>query len=291
MADFPWSRELVLQALRERLLGGGGVTEGFTGLDVRPALPGEPTDGSGHEHVVVVLRWRQDPCLYALAFPLRPDGADDDPSRPPGVSTGLPVVSLEDWVVEVLWSLMEELDTGLVRRATRTRVGDVTFLSTDEATDVRPKGYHLGDVHLGPTGDAGGHLADVGLDVAVARRAHREGRLLTWVWAYRDVRDLPAVGHAAVATPEPHGPAAGPARLEVLEVVPGTPPTVAAALAYAAVRDAVEAGAAAVTSDLDDLVLDEVGLRREEGSESRSVTWQDVQKPVVRRSSARTGTA
>lgn len=284
MADFPWSRELVVQALRERLLAGGAVTEGFTGLDVRPALPGEPTGDAGHEHVVVVLHWRQDPCAYAISFPLQPDGAEEDPTRPPGVNTGLPATTLDEWVTEVIWSLTEGLDTGLVRRATRTYAGDVTFLTTGEGVhDVWPEGYNVGDVHLGPAGDRGGHLAKAGLDVTVARRLLAEGRLLTWLHAYVDNRQgEPFVGHAAVSSPSPDGPETGRAGLEVLEVVPGTSATVTAALAYNALRNAVEAGATTITTDLDDPVLDKIGFRHEPGH-ARSVVWRDLDRPIVRR--------
>ncbi|WP_432545330.1 hypothetical protein [Kineococcus sp. SYSU DK004] len=135
MSGFPWTGEVVVRALRERLLGEGAVTAGFAGLDVRAALPGEPPprapgpDGADAvDHVVVLLRWRQDPCLYGVAFALEPGGASGDEGSPPGVSTGLPVDSPQEWAQEVAWWLAEELGTGLVRRAGRARVGDVTFL-------------------------------------------------------------------------------------------------------------------------------------------------------------------
>lgn len=289
MANFPWSRESVARSLGQRVLVEGAVTGGFTGLDVRPALPGEPPYPEAvHDHVVVVLRWRQDTSVYAIAVPLQPEGAHGDPGLPPGISTGLPTTSLQEWVEEVVLWLMEELDTGLVRRATRTQVGDLTFLTTGGATDVLPEGYYVSTLYIGPGGGKGEHLADVGLDVSTARRVLSSGRLIVWLHAHVDnSRGEPFVGHAVVARPsaDEAGDGGQPARLEVLEVVPGTPGTVAAALAYHAVRDAIESGAQTIFSALDDPALEEVGFRRD-GSTYLSLTSRDVQIPDLRRSGA-----
>ena len=228
MADFPWSRAPAVRALGERVLAEGAVTSGFTGIDVWPALTGElPHSDAAHDHVVVVLRWQQDPSVYAIAIPLQPAGAHGDAGLPPGLSTGLPITSLPEWVEEVALWLVEELDTGLVRRATRTQVGDLTFLTTDGgAADVAPEGYYVSTLYLGPGGGRGEHLADAGLDVNIARRVLSGGRLLTWLHAYVDnSRGEPFVGHAVVARApaEAAGNAMELARLEVLEVVRGTP--------------------------------------------------------------------
>ncbi|ABS03762.1 hypothetical protein Krad_2281 [Kineococcus radiotolerans SRS30216 = ATCC BAA-149] len=287
MADFPWSRASVVHALGERVLTEGAVTRGFTGIDVRPALTGELLHlDAVHEHVVVVLRWQQDPGIYAIAIPLLPAGAYGDAGLPPGMSTGLPVTSLPEWVEEVALWLMEEFDTGLVRRATRIQVGDLIFLTADGgAADVAPEGYYVSTLHLGPGGGRGEHLADVGLDVSTARRILSSGRLLTWLHAYVDNgRGEPFIGHAVVARApaDPGGNGTQPARLEVLEIVPGTPGTVAAALVYHAVRDAIESGAETVSSTLDDPALEKVGFRRH-GSGYLSLSWRDVQIPDLRR--------
>ncbi|MCI2237223.1 hypothetical protein MO973_04070 [Paenibacillus sp. TRM 82003] len=291
MANVPWPREAVVQALRERLLDDGAVTDGFTGLDVRPALAGEPPHPDStreHEHVVVLLRWRQDPHLYAIAVPLVPGPAGPPP---PGVHAASSVHSLQSWAEEVVISLAEDLDTGLVQWARRTQVGDATFLSSPGAAEKSPpEGYYVGPLYLGPGGDDGAHLADVGLDVSTARRLLTDGRLLTWLHAYvNNARGEPYVGHAVVAR-APAGVAgerSGPARLEVLQVVPGTPGTVSAALAYHAVREAVEAGAQSVSSTLGDPVarpaLEEVGFRRGDSSAELSVTWREVRRPDLRR--------
>ncbi|WP_432537760.1 hypothetical protein [Kineococcus arenarius] len=293
MANVPWPREAVVQALRERLLVDGAVTEGFTGVDVRPARAGEPphpdsTREHEQEHVVVLLRWRQDPHLYAIAVPLVPGPAGPPP---PGVHAASSVHSLASWAEEVVISLAEDLDTGLVQWARRTQVADATFLSSPGAAEKSPpEGYYVSPLHLGPGGGDGAHLADAGLDVSTARRLLTEGRLLTWLHAYvNNARGEPYVGHAVVARPptDGSGRSSGPARLESLEVVPGTPGTVAAALAYHAVREAVEAGAQSISSALDDSVartaLEEVGFRRGDSSAELSVTWREVRRPDLHR--------
>ena len=114
------------------------------------------------------------------------------------------------------------------------------------------------------------------------------GRLLAWLHAHVDnSRGEPFVGHAVVARApaEAAGNAMELARLEVLEVVHATPGAVAAALAYHAVRYAIESGAETVISTLDDPALEQVGFRRH-GSAYRSLSWRGVQIPDLRRSGA-----
>ena len=113
MASFPWRHDDVIQALRERLLSPGAVTDGFSGIDVVPALPGEPADaGARDSSVVVLFRWRLDPAVYAVRFHLKPAPDGEEAGVAMGVSTGVPVASLPDWVSAVVLYLMEELDTG-----------------------------------------------------------------------------------------------------------------------------------------------------------------------------------
>ena len=274
MTPFPWRRGDVVAALRDRLLTRGSVTDGFTGVDVLPVLPGGPADEDG---VVVLFRWERDPATYAVRFPLEPPPDGEGTGGPPGVSTGVPTASLEGWVAEVVLWLTEELGTGLVRRSARTQVGDAVLLAGGvDAVDVLPAGWYIGDVHLGPDGDGGDHLRRVGLSTRVARRLREQDRLLAWLHAYADnARGEPFVGHAVVSGGPP-----GSARLEVLEVVRGTPATVAAALAFHAVRGAVEAGAGAVVTALDDSALDEIGFHPHGGG-GRVVGWDEVRPPDV----------
>jgi len=282
LASFPWRQDDVVQALRERLLSPGAVTDGFNGVDVLPALPGEPVDGRTGS-LVVLFRWKLDPAVYAVRFHLEPALDGEEAGVAMGVSTGDSVASLQAWVWEVVLWLMEELHTGVVRRGARRQVGDVVLLVADaRAVDVLPEGYYVGDVYLGTGGSNGDHLKRDGLHINVARRLLKQERLLVWLHAYvNNTRGEPFVGHVVISRAAAGGTSDvpdGSARLEVLEVVPGTPATVAAALAFHAVRSAVEMGVARIVSDVDDPALDQIGFRREHGT-SRVVHWRDVRAP------------
>lgn len=136
MAAFPWSRETVVQALRERLLVPGAVTDGFTGLDVVPGSPRRPagSKAAGDLGVTVLFRWRHDPATYAIEIPnaieILPAAGDEERGwpLPEEVSTG-PGASVHAWVDEIVLWLMEELDTSLIRRAKRIQVGDIVVLT------------------------------------------------------------------------------------------------------------------------------------------------------------------
>lgn len=272
MAAFPWSRDTVVQGLREQLLVPGAVTAGFIGLDVVPGTPRRPAGNGAPADlgVTVLFRWRHDPATYAIEVPtaveILPAAREDHrgSSLPKEVSTG-PGASLHAWVGEVAVWLMEELDTGLIRRAVRTQIGDVVVLTAGaHTTGVVPAGYQLGEVYVGPRSGYGRHLAGVGLDVTGARQLIAQDRLVEWLHAHVDnPRGEPFVGHAVVSR-ERADAHAGSARLEVLEVVPGTSSAVTAALAFNAARGAIEAGASTVFTDLDDPALHQVGFRRDE---------------------------
>lgn len=86
------------------MLRKGAVTEGFHGVDVTEE----------HDQLLVTFRLSHDPTLYAVAFPM--------PGRPPrGVCTGEIVTSVEDWIREVGFRLMEELETGMTCRQRERR--------------------------------------------------------------------------------------------------------------------------------------------------------------------------
>jgi hypothetical protein len=134
----PWPREVILDAARAVVLGEGRVTEGFRGIEVR-------NEG---DRLVVEFRWRRDPNTYLLRFPF-PDGVQESP---------------EYWAEELAFLLMEELDTGLVRRSGRTPLGDgLVELKIDGAPDVMPSAYYVGDVPL--DAHAGWFLDEAGLVV------------------------------------------------------------------------------------------------------------------------------
>ncbi|MFI9592793.1 hypothetical protein [Nonomuraea sp. NPDC052265] len=239
-----WSRPEVLEAVRTRLLRPGAVTEGFSGVAVVAEADG----------MSVVFRWRRDPNTYAIrvGFPAAPESA----------WTGLPVSSADEWASDVEFLLMEELDTGLVRRSRRTVRDGHVLLDTRDAPDVWPAGYHIGLVPFDddvPSPDAGFWLAGEGLDVGVPRRLLAEGRLACWLQAYVDNdRGEPFVGQAAASWEDERHTGA---RLDVVHVRPGVPSQVRRALARMAVCEVAEAGGLSVVTTIDAPELRELGFR------------------------------
>ncbi|MEU1390127.1 MULTISPECIES: hypothetical protein [unclassified Nonomuraea] len=238
-----WSRDDVLAAVRARLLRPGAVTAGFAGVEV-------VAEGDG---MLVAFRWRRDPNTYAvrIGFPAAPESA----------WTGLPVSSAGEWACDVEFLLMEELDTGLVRRSRRTVRDGRVLLDTRDAPDVWPAGYFVGTVPLdddAAAADAGFWLAREGLDVGVPRRLIAEARLACWLQAYVDnARGEPLVGHAAASWEDERHTMA---RLDVAYVLPGVPAGVRRALALLAVREVAEAGALGVVTAIDVPELRELGF-------------------------------
>lgn len=244
-----WARTTVERAVRATLLRPGVVTDGFTGVDVRDL----------DDELVVLFRWRRDPHTFGIRFPY--PGAYESPW------TGEPVETVEEWATELAFLLMEELDTGLARRAPRTVRDGFVQLGIDDTPGVVPAGFDIGEVLLndeafadGPAihvvegppivrtvwrlllanrgirrrllrrGEPGWMIVAAGMDVTLARRLLAEDRLLCWLRADVDAetRD-PVVGHAAASwVPDQ----AATARLELLELRTGTPSAVAYALGY-----------------------------------------------------------
>ncbi|MFF4190011.1 hypothetical protein [Nonomuraea sp. NPDC001831] len=243
-----WSRADALAAVRARLLRPGAVTAGFAGVEV-------VAEGDG---LLVVFRWRRDPNTYALriGFPAASESA----------WTGLPVSSADAWAHDVEFLLMEELDTGLVRRSRRTVRDGRVLLDTRDAPDVWPAGYYVDAVPLdddAPATDAGFWLARAGLDVGVPRRLIAEARLACWLQAYLDHdRGEPFVGHAAASWEDERHTMA---RLDVACVLPGVPAGVRRALARLAVHEVAEAGALGVVTAIDVPELRELGFGPADG--------------------------
>lgn len=234
---------MTLDAARSVLLAPGAVTDGFAGVGV---------DIEGDE-LRVVFRWRADPKTYRVRFALPKDPADSSWS-------GRELRSAADWAADVSGWLMEELDTGLTRRAARRRVGAFTELGGDPGRGWDIAGYYISGVALSPGGQGGEFLSEVGFDVTRPRRLLAEGRLLTWSDAYLDRSRGPftPVGHVAVAwAPDQRSTAV----LEVLEVAAGVPGTVPRMLAHHAVHTAAEAGATGVHTMLSDRLLLDIGFR------------------------------
>ncbi|MFI7108590.1 hypothetical protein ACIBK9_19955 [Nonomuraea sp. NPDC050227] len=170
------------------------------------------------------------------------------------------------WARKVEFLLMEELDTGLVRRSRRTVRDGRVLLDTRDAPDVWPTGYHVGEVPLdddAPATDAGFWLARAGLDVGVPRRLIAEARLACWLQAYVDNdRGEPFVGHAAASWEDERHTMA---RLDVAYVLPGVPAGVRRALARLAVHEVAEAGALGVVTAIDVPELREPGFGPADG--------------------------
>ncbi|MEV4566103.1 hypothetical protein AB0K12_20265 [Nonomuraea sp. NPDC049419] len=114
-----WSREEIVEAARTCLLRAGAITDGFSGV----GAVAEP------DSLVVVFRWRRDPNVYAVdvAFP----------TELVSPWTGLPVASADEWAVEALSRLAEDLATGLVSRGRRkVRDGYVVLDPTTPPTSL-----------------------------------------------------------------------------------------------------------------------------------------------------------
>src|SRR5262245_43645714 len=90
--------------------------------------------------MLVVFRWRRDPNVYTIEV--------DYPRVSESPMTGEPVGSAGEWAEGLEWHLMEELDTGLVRRARRRVRDGRVLLDLDDAPDVSPAGFWIGAVPL-----------------------------------------------------------------------------------------------------------------------------------------------
>ncbi len=227
------------------MLRPGAVTKGYSAVDV----VAEP------DAMVVLFRWRRDPNTYAVKVGY--------PAGPKSPWTGLPVNSIDDWAADVECLLMEELDTGLVRRSRRMVRDGYVLLDTHDAPDPWPAGYSISPVPIG--GDVelalrtppparvshlpGSWLAEAGMDVTIPHQLIVEARLACWLQAYVDnARGEPFVGHAAASWQDQRHTIA---RLDVVHIQPGVPSTVREALARVAVHELAEAGALHVVTPID----------------------------------------
>lgn len=101
-------------------------TEGFHLVDVRAEIGTESTAG---DEVAVVFRWRRNPHTFVVPFGRDLQGPySDHEAWPEGQDP------LEAWCEDVQFWLMEELDTGLLARATRRREGEEIVLSSPSTT-------------------------------------------------------------------------------------------------------------------------------------------------------------
>lgn len=236
-----FSRAALVDAVRTSLLQPGAVTDGFQGLDVTAA------DG----FLTVRFRWKLDPNTFLIRIPL-PDGRGSP-------LTGVPMDSAEEWAGDLSLALMEQLDTGFLRRTVRTRRGEETELDWDRRWEKSTRSeYYVSAVALGLGPHPGEHLARAGFDVTEPRRAAREGRLVTWLHAYvNNAQGRPFVGHAAI-TRDPTDATRG--LFDLLNTAPHVPDDVPHELARHCTYDAAEAGCLTVTTSLTIPLLPTLGF-------------------------------
>ncbi len=189
-----------------------------------------------------MFRWRENPHRFGIRLPL------DDTTH--SISTGLEITSAQEWAGEVHVHLEEALMTAYVARAGRRPVADYielsgTWWSWDSAHAVCEV----------PSGGEGQWLARDGLHPGRARRL--DARRIAWLQAHVDnAMAEPFVGQSVVNWAAP-----GTAMLTLVELVPGTPPSVGRDLTWAAMNAAADAGASHVVTSLDEPWLDGLGFR------------------------------
>ena len=113
-------------------------TEGFNLVDVRAEIG---TESTAEDEVAVVFRWRRNPHTFVVWFGRDLQGPySDHEVWPEGQNP------LEAWCEDVQFWLMEELDTGLLARATRRREGEEIVLSSPSTTIGDEVGLWVSDV-------------------------------------------------------------------------------------------------------------------------------------------------
>lgn len=113
-------------------------TEGFHLVDVRAEMG---TEYTAEDEVAVVFRWRRNPHTFVVRFGRDLQGPySDHEAWPEGQNP------LEAWCEDVQFWLMEELDTGLLARATRRREGEEIVLSSPSTTIEDEDGLWVSDV-------------------------------------------------------------------------------------------------------------------------------------------------
>lgn len=218
-----------------------------------------------HPHIVVVAADEQSLIVdHLIGEPLERDDA-------------------EAWAEGVYWWLMEELDTGVLRRGPRVTLDDGT-VAVDPAldTDTSPQRWDVSEVPLvrptragrrrllwtairagrrsfvtigdhvpeEPDPTPGGYLEEVGLDVEPGRTAHAEGRLIRWYQLFpNESHASTPLGQLVVSWRDE---AEGVAQLEHLEPQPRTPHAAVEQLMLAGVHDAADAGARWIEHRLED---------------------------------------
>src|SRR4051794_3520333 len=220
---------------------------GWTARDVVAAVSEEladvgcwESDGIRPEGVVqrgqellVLFRWRRDPCPYAFPVPL------EDLAVSPW--TEEPVRSARKWAQDLGGLLEEELLTGYVASASRTLVDG--WIELREPMWPWQRHFDVMEVDNQVSADA---LARAGFDVALPLRLRADGTLVGWeALSYSNRRSFAWAGSAATSWQD-----GATARLVQLDTAPDLPVSAILDLVRAAVCEAAECGAKVVLSDL-----------------------------------------
>jgi hypothetical protein len=233
------SVEELAAALRPRLMRNGGAFLVFDNPDDCRIL-----DVKARDHdVLITFQWQK--CPYLLAYGLGPEdgyGASD---------------TLEDWAMDAVTLLQEELGTGLVARSSRRWLGDRIELTAPDWPDDRR--FYSDWVSPDDQGSwqpqaLTGFEAD-GFDASKVRRLRDEGRLISWQRLYLNRQITPYVGHAAVSSVDKTT-----ALIDFCDVHPKVPETVTLDLCYDAVHAASWTGVTEVHTRIEDPVLDILGF-------------------------------
>lgn len=193
----------------------------------------------------VYFRWAKNPNTFAMT--LRLPRSEDEFSGPP-------LDSPDSIVAICLSSWQEDLRTGLLVWGRRTRRADGAVHISWPITEMTGSRQHR--VAAVPRHDTSGSwLSDYGLDISEAREAQKSGALAVWLQAYVDNCEArPFVGHAAARWVDDTT-----ARIDVLEVVPGTPEVVVTQLLHAITHTLADAGARAIELQFSDQRFERFG--------------------------------
>lgn len=180
----------------------------------------------------VYFRWAKNPNTFAMT--LRLPQSEDDFSGPP-------LDSPDSVVAECLSRWQEDLRTGLLVWGQRTRRADGAVHISWPITEMTGRRQHrVAAVSRHDT--SGSWLSRAGLEIETAREAQTSGVLAVWLQAYVDDREArPSVGHAAARWIDDTT-----ARIDVLEVVSGTPQSVVTQLVHSITHTLANAGARAI---------------------------------------------
>ena len=193
--------------------------------------------------VVLMVRWARDPRLYGIPVRLAETHRD-------WYYRDLPVASTEEWLDSVEIGLMVRLGTGFRSSARRRLVSDYIELDAQGGWPSDDRFYcgvlPADDPYLPDLLDLPVTRMARTLDTSPVMAARDAGRLLAWVRGHENnASGEPYVGQVVVSwTGERR------AHLEHVELADEVPVTVLVELVHLAAHAAGEAGAMAVTTDL-----------------------------------------